>query len=439
MSDAIGRLLRRWKHGWIRGCAKLASHIFGSEDRSEKHAALVIPPASPGGLGDDALMTSLIEELRRNGYSEFRIGTWDVNDVWKVAPQAAYFPLPGRSIRSWLDLIQHVIETDATFILGADMLDGYYGVSHSLLLLRIADLAAQVKRPSTIVGASLSGNAAGEVRDFMKRMSSSVRLCARDPVSKRRMDEVTGRETVLVADIAFLLDCNETGEAVGAVTLGHWICEQRAAGAALIVGCNFNPVPLLKANRTEVDLLASYSNALARLSKVCGPIAVVMLPHDWRIPYSDATSLKKLSVLLDPAIPRNSDLLEGDHRAAELKAIAAQCDLIITGRMHLGIAALGVGVPTLFIGYQDKYDGLCEHFGLVSALINWDEATDSMRLSKLLTETVAARLSIAHSVAERLPDIEKLSRLNIREPIVEKAVPVTNVADLVSNAGNVKE
>lgn len=48
----------------------------------------------------------------------------------------------------------------------------------------------------------------------------------------------------------------------------------------------------------------------------------------------------------------------------KIKRLTGQLDLAITGRMHLVIASLGSGTPTLSITYQDKFEGLYRHFDL---------------------------------------------------------------------------
>ena len=43
-------------------------------------------------------------------------------------------------------------------------------------------------------------------------------------------------------------------------------------------------------------------------------------------------------------------------------------DLVLTGRMHLAIAALGMGTPPLCVAYMDKFEGLFHLFDIASRL-----------------------------------------------------------------------
>jgi polysaccharide pyruvyl transferase WcaK-like protein len=50
-----------------------------------------------------------------------------------------------------------------------------------------------------------------------------------------------------------------------------------------------------------------------------------------------------------------------------IKAALARLDLIVTGRMHAAILAMGGGTPAFSFAYQDKFEGLLTLFGLQSA------------------------------------------------------------------------
>lgn len=47
-----------------------------------------------------------------------------------------------------------------------------------------------------------------------------------------------------------------------------------------------------------------------------------------------------------------------------VKGVVGHCDLVISGRMHCGIAALGAGTPVVLVDYQDKVKGLEQFFDM---------------------------------------------------------------------------
>ena len=66
--------------------------------------------------------------------------------------------------------------------------------------------------------------------------------------------------------------------------------------------------------------------------------------------------------------PDRVEMLRPPLNAWELKHLAGMVDLVLTGRMHLAIAALGMGTPPLCVAYMDKFEGLFHLFNIASRL-----------------------------------------------------------------------
>ena len=81
-------------------------------------------------------------------------------------------------------------------------------------------------------------------------------------------------------------------------------------------------------------------------------------------PCNDLEVLREFRSILEPELQASTRLIEEKCSARQVKAISGHCDLILSGRMHLAIASLGQGVPVVCLTYQDKFEGLMEHFGL---------------------------------------------------------------------------
>ena len=76
--------------------------------------------------------------------------------------------------------------------------------------------------------------------------------------------------------------------------------------------------------------------------------------------------------LLD--VPTSPDLL---------KALYGQMDLFVATRMHSGILALTMGVPTLFISYLHKTQGLVEMLEMEEWVLNVEEITEDQLWEKI--------------------------------------------------------
>ncbi|MFZ3069766.1 MAG: polysaccharide pyruvyl transferase family protein [Anaerolineaceae bacterium] len=68
---------------------------------------------------------------------------------------------------------------------------------------------------------------------------------------------------------------------------------------------------------------------------------------------------------------------------ALLKACYGQMDAFLASRLHSGIFSLGMGVPTLFIGYLSKTRGLLESIGLDQHVIDIKDLTQEKLWDKL--------------------------------------------------------
>ena len=63
------------------------------------------------------------------------------------------------------------------------------------------------------------------------------------------------------------------------------------------------------------------------------------------------------------------EVLSPPFSAWDVKGLCAHLDGVLTGRMHLAIAALGTGTPPLSVAYRGKFEGLMRHIGLDGGLI----------------------------------------------------------------------
>ena len=100
--------------------------------------------------------------------------------------------------------------------------------------------------------------------------------------------------------------------------------------------------------------------------------------------------------------------------ASEIKAVAGLVDGVVTGRMHLAIAALGQGTPVAAITYQDKFQGLFAHFGVSeSLLLSPEQLLAGDNLEKFLLRFLGAYKTAGAQVRNMLPAVMELSRANI--------------------------
>lgn len=318
-----------------------------------------------GALGDDAMITASVEHFKRlQGDTEVEILCAPAAVDAVVAKGFVPLPLPpAAGFPSYLADHLNKVSHDAVVVLGADILDGYYNPTTSLLRLVAADIAARCGVPVTVLGASFNAKPASELKPVFDKLDSRVNLNLRDEISLDRLKKFADVTPRLVADSAFTLRPGVQDPATVA-----WATAERAAGRT-ILGMNVHPMLIKHATEAEVQKIVSITTEAITKASAGREISWLMLPHDYRGDRGDGRCLKPVHDRLAAEGVVRSHYLDGEHRAADLKAMAGLCEGVVTGRMHLAIAALGMGVPTLSLTYQDKFEGLYRHFGLPGDLL----------------------------------------------------------------------
>jgi polysaccharide pyruvyl transferase WcaK-like protein len=297
---------------------------------------------------------------------------------------------------------------EAMFALGADVLDGKYGAALVCRLAGYCSHAAQIGLPIAILGFSFSESPRRPAISALSGMNPNVCVNVRD---KRSLDRVLRRTSVrakLSADIAFLLQpvpCN--GEDVRS-----WIQNMRQQGRTL-VGVNLNShafaVPLARLGTDAfIKCVAQQLHEVA----VQRHLAYVLIPHDFKTRSGDVQLLKLLEQSLLSGGFQNVIYTE-QHAPAVIKGLVGSLDLVLTGRMHLAIAALGVGTPTLCIAYQDKFEGLYEHFGLDPKELLQVGSINLTKLGAHLVHAIQNRLVTRAQISSKIPQVIELAKRNL--------------------------
>ena len=99
-------------------------------------------------------------------------------------------------------------------------------------------------------------------------------------------------------------------------------------------------------------------------------------------------------------------------RAAEVQALCAELDIVLSGRMHCAIACLSQGTPVACITYQDKFEGLFEHFGLQGMTIDPEVSLRSGKLLEFFLPIYQNRDNLRKQIEARLPAVRQLAEAN---------------------------
>ncbi|SDH36076.1 MULTISPECIES: glycosyltransferase [unclassified Duganella] len=379
-------------------------------------AHLILLPSDPqqvlGSRGDQAMLLSVIAEFRRL-HPAAKISLITAPDAAALSgsiPGVEALPIWGRRRLRGIGLAG-LRGASHMAVIGADIMDGYYW---PVTVLRIAMLCESARLQGLQVGVlGFSFNAAPHPACVaaLAALHADIGLYGRDPLSVQRFAEHCGRAIPLVADVAFCL----TPRSTAAVTeVAAWSAARRAEGR-VVVGFNLHRMLLdVPGACDEATAVAVAAQGLARLIRE-RHAAVLLMPHDFRDGPNDYSMLAHCLALLPSALLAQVLLPATEFMADELKALVAHCDVVLTGRMHLAIAALGSGVPIAAASYQDKFEGCLAHFGLpASVILQPRQLGDADAVWYWLRDAVDTRAAMAAQIAVRLPQVLQLSQGNIR-------------------------
>lgn len=358
---SVDRLVADWDAARLR--------VVRRPRRRPPARLLVVPSDAEsliGSLGDDAMIESCVAMAREReptvevhvlvataeAANRARERGWQPEPIWRSrdfpAAVAALLDRPG---------------FDAVVALGADIMDGHYGLEQPTKAVITSDLAARSGASATILGFSFNETPRPELRRFFAMAAREVNFHVRDDISLARFRAFSPAPAKRVTDGAFLLPSGP----VDAATV-DWIAARRAAGRR-VVGMNLHP--RLAAEMTPKAIAALVERAVEGLlaAAAARPVAWLLLPHDYRAYDGDGLCLDPIFAAIRGAAGPDARLFEGRHSAATLKGVAGLLDGVATGRMHLAIAALGMGAPVLGVTYQGKFEGLFRHFDLPDDLL----------------------------------------------------------------------
>ncbi len=353
--------------------------------------------------------TAISEARRRNPNCE--IGIVCVSQsLPKIVEEIGAIAVPiwlGVSCGPFLDALEHY---DAVAVIGADVMDGHFSVSDAFRAWSFADLAARRGRRSMVVGFSFSLTPDAELAEILCDLSPDLHIYAREQLSWERFNRSSTVRSTLVSDSAFLLPAAGSGPDQDAAEA--WVGRQRAAGRFV---CAINTHPMLFPGNDVtmmsclIDVLSDVLDALSKRYAV----AFMLIPHDFRSDgRGDNAALGPLNQRLNAILGDRVFHAQSSCRAAEIKGLVALCDLLVTGRMHLGVGALSMGVPMWAINPQDKFVGLFQHFGLTDLRLQPSEALVRIRLEAFLESAMTSWPDIRDQVRLALPGVLQRARKN---------------------------
>jgi polysaccharide pyruvyl transferase WcaK-like protein len=383
--------------------------------RSDAAPRLLIIPSDPwtltGAKGDEAMILAVSSQMRAQ-HPQLTVG---VVTATQQAEQAAValglLAVPAWSRRFSRDFAaMRSFAPDRVAILGADVMDGYYSPQMTARLLLLADAMARCGAKVVFLGFSFNASPSKLLRPLFNRLHPAVTLNVRDTLSLERLRSFCRAPASLVADAAFML---APAEATAGTTAPVAWCAARRAAGDVVLGFNIHPMLVRSLDSTQVDALTQ--TATGALRAVAGQRAVsfLLISHDYRGAQSDDACLEPVYRSLHEELGARLMYPTQKFGAAELKSIAGATDGVVTGRMHLAIACLGMGRPVAALTYQDKFQGLFRHFDYPEKYLMAPAQLDAQSLARMVCELIDELPALNAKVAGQLPAVVRASGKNV--------------------------
>ncbi|MEQ9553972.1 MAG: polysaccharide pyruvyl transferase family protein [Coleofasciculus sp. G3-WIS-01] len=357
------------------------------------------------------MMNATVAYLKQKGLNKISLISYKPDREWQglekiddTVEMENYFSYDdSRALKSLLRFIPIASQYERFYCLGADMMDGAYYEAFNCKMLRLVSLAAEMGVNSAVLGFSFNEKPTLASIEALRHLPPSVRLCARDPVSQKRLTYHLNRPIELVADLAFMLKPIVDSEIV--LKMYNWINDQHDKGR-IVIGINPKNPKLSEVYVKTINTLFSENEKLS----------FMIIPHDFREykGISDVVLSDNILNEVTPEIKPYCIQLPTPCQAAEIKAIVAKLDFVLSGRMHLAIACLGQGTPVACITYQGKFEGLFEHFALEGMTIEPETIFKRGTLTQFLITRIDSREEIRQHIQSKLPKIQQLSCANFK-------------------------
>lgn len=403
------------------GLAGRALRILGGPGarRGRVRSVLILPPAGPGSTGDEAMLAGTVAHLARSGIERIGMLSYERRPSDALARHRLVTPIPipdyfaSRGLRGLPRCAAAAARHDAFLFVGADVLDGFYSEHATRQRVRLTALAASTGARTVLGGFSFNDDASPSSVHALRRLPAGVRLRSRDALSRAELARALGRPVELTADLAFLLD---PAEALPAPLseLVAWSHHERAAGST-VLGFNVNSIVCrLVPGCTPERLADACARALREVLEARADLRVLLVPHDVRGEDSDVVMARRTYERLPADLRPAARVVAEPGHAAHIKALCAALDLVVSGRMHLAIAALGVGTPALCLDYQGKVAGMFQHFGLERAAVAAEEFADPRQLARRIAAALDGREALRAQVERRAGPVRDLAATTLR-------------------------
>lgn len=361
-----------------------------SKDAAPTYDLAVLASDGRGNIGDQAMLEAIWEHfpgrilIIAESATAVQLPKTEEHRVFvTLVPGAlsAFSLLRGRRRRQlWALLAQ----CRGIGVIGADVMDGLYSPSASIVRASIVAAAQKHGLSSRIFGFSWSDTPTmGAVWALQNAAARGVRILPRDPISRKRLDSNGVQPTIPSADLVFA----ET-------SVREVIDVDTTEPYALI-----NASGLIAQGK---DLTQDYLRLIEHVRHL--GLKPVLLPHVLRDLDDDLAALRRIYEAADP----KPVLISRQLAPQEIRFLASHAAFVVTGRMHLSIMSLNMGAAPFTLATVGKVEGLFELVAAPELVLSPTpgfsrhliQAVPDVRTLELLSTRISPHLSAVRRLSQ---------------------------------------
>jgi colanic acid/amylovoran biosynthesis protein len=365
----------------------------------------LIPPPGNGNIGDQSMVESFINYVGSDCVLivEDQIRFKQQNSI---LPEPKFIEIPHiihgnlfQNIFALITILKISNKMKSFSIIGADIMDGVYGLRVSINRLFLLRVINSLKINSRITGFSWSPNANPLATKLMRIISNETKLCVRDPKSARRLESHQISAISEVADIAF---ADESIDNSPFIEL--WV----SSSTKPIVTVNISGLGVRDGDK-YLEHIQQYKQIVECLH--AKGFRILVLPHVFRVEDGD---IEPSGDLFRSSCGADDLLITEPISPAQERQLFRATSFVITGRMHIAILALSVGRPVIALETMGKVKGLFEMFDLEKYCLdrNVEFANEVIHAIELLEKEY---LSVCKLIQDKIPEIRQRSLLNFAD------------------------
>ncbi|WP_344202401.1 polysaccharide pyruvyl transferase family protein [Aeromicrobium alkaliterrae] len=357
---------------------------------------VVVTPHVSGNNGDVALIEAFVENAPR----PLLVVTREVTELPPSSdPDVEVIAVPhliyGNTLARWRALrvfVRRLRGARSVSLIGADVMDGHYNLSAAVRRAELVRLGAASGIPSRVLGFSWNGTPEPlAARALTSAARAGARLMAREPVSLDRL-------TALHLDVELVTDLVLAASATDADAAQDLLDGLGITGPYAIV----NASGLVGRLTTQAE---AYVEAIATLR--AHGLEVVLLPHVIRKSGDDLAQLTGIKQRISEDIVLVTEV----PPPAVVRSLCGGADLVVSGRMHVGVMSLWAGTPAIILSTQGKVEGLTRVFGVPDLMVSLDHDL-RVELPRKVSEALASRDDLARRIADHQTTARQLAHRN---------------------------